>query len=376
MSPGATTLARMPAPRAFERDVAAQSRERGLRRVVRGDARARLQARDRRDEHDRAAVVHHRQRGAARRGSGRARSPRARGPSRRPTFLRARARARCRRCTRHRRARRARAPPRRRSARTSSSSRDVADDRPRRAAPSASTSRAVSAAASAIDVGARDRRALARREHRDRAPVADRRVGIVGRARPRADDEDSGDPSRARSATSARAECTFSRHVLPRGSRAHVRRHGPPDRVVLGRDRRPPGPAALADPAPAVGVGRDRRSSAGSRPGRRRRSGRTSQHSPFVSCSYWTDNHDTCIAECRAEWHFDDETRTTVWDKFVQRARARRLRPRDRPRLGQADVGHVRRAAPRAVAPARLPRHRAPERRHRRRHPRLAGLNA
>ncbi len=41
------------------------------------------------------------------------------------------------------------------------------------------------------------------------------------------------------------------------------------------------------------------------------------QHTPYVSCSYWTDSHDTCIAECRAVWHFDDETRTRVWDKFV-----------------------------------------------------------
>jgi hypothetical protein len=38
--------------------------------------------------------------------------------------------------------------------------------------------------------------------------------------------------------------------------------------------------------------------------------------SPYVSCSYWTDNHDTCLADCRAEWHFDDETRIDVWNKF------------------------------------------------------------
>jgi hypothetical protein len=41
------------------------------------------------------------------------------------------------------------------------------------------------------------------------------------------------------------------------------------------------------------------------------------RHSPYISCSYWTDSHDTCIAECRALWYFDDETRTTVWNKFV-----------------------------------------------------------
>jgi len=35
-----------------------------------------------------------------------------------------------------------------------------------------------------------------------------------------------------------------------------------------------------------------------------------------VSCSCWTDNHDTCSAECRAVWHFDDATRVRVWDLF------------------------------------------------------------
>jgi hypothetical protein len=39
--------------------------------------------------------------------------------------------------------------------------------------------------------------------------------------------------------------------------------------------------------------------------------------SPFVSVNYWADNHDTCTAECKAEWHFDDETRVAVWDKFT-----------------------------------------------------------
>jgi hypothetical protein len=39
-------------------------------------------------------------------------------------------------------------------------------------------------------------------------------------------------------------------------------------------------------------------------------------HSPYVSVNYWADNHDTCTAECRAEWHFDDETRVAVWKKF------------------------------------------------------------
>ena len=38
---------------------------------------------------------------------------------------------------------------------------------------------------------------------------------------------------------------------------------------------------------------------------------------PFVSLSYWSENHDTCQAECQAIWAFDDETRTRVWDLFV-----------------------------------------------------------
>src|SRR5262249_24062205 len=40
--------------------------------------------------------------------------------------------------------------------------------------------------------------------------------------------------------------------------------------------------------------------------------------SPFVSCNYWTPTHDTCIAECRAEWAFDDGTRKRVWKLFKE----------------------------------------------------------
>ena len=36
-----------------------------------------------------------------------------------------------------------------------------------------------------------------------------------------------------------------------------------------------------------------------------------------VSCNYWSPDHDTCVAECRAEWAFDDETRGMVWDLFA-----------------------------------------------------------
>jgi hypothetical protein len=38
--------------------------------------------------------------------------------------------------------------------------------------------------------------------------------------------------------------------------------------------------------------------------------------SPFMSCNYWADTHDTCTAECSATWHHDDATRAEVWNKF------------------------------------------------------------
>ena len=37
---------------------------------------------------------------------------------------------------------------------------------------------------------------------------------------------------------------------------------------------------------------------------------------PYMSLTYWTPTHDTCVAECRATWAFDDETRTMVWNLF------------------------------------------------------------
>jgi hypothetical protein len=40
--------------------------------------------------------------------------------------------------------------------------------------------------------------------------------------------------------------------------------------------------------------------------------------SPYVSINYWTSNHDTCTAECRTEWFFDDDTRQRVWNLFKQ----------------------------------------------------------
>jgi hypothetical protein len=38
--------------------------------------------------------------------------------------------------------------------------------------------------------------------------------------------------------------------------------------------------------------------------------------SPYVSVTYWHPDHDHAIAECRAEWANDDETRTAVWQRF------------------------------------------------------------
>jgi hypothetical protein len=39
--------------------------------------------------------------------------------------------------------------------------------------------------------------------------------------------------------------------------------------------------------------------------------------SPYISLNYWTTNHDTCVAECRASWAFDGETRTMLWNLFA-----------------------------------------------------------
>ena len=39
--------------------------------------------------------------------------------------------------------------------------------------------------------------------------------------------------------------------------------------------------------------------------------------SPYVSCNYWTQDQDTCMAECAAEWVEDQATKTAVWDKYI-----------------------------------------------------------
>jgi hypothetical protein len=40
-------------------------------------------------------------------------------------------------------------------------------------------------------------------------------------------------------------------------------------------------------------------------------------HSAYIACNYWSPSHDTCLAECEAVWKLDDETRTAVWERFV-----------------------------------------------------------
>jgi hypothetical protein len=38
---------------------------------------------------------------------------------------------------------------------------------------------------------------------------------------------------------------------------------------------------------------------------------------PFISLSYWAPAQDTCVADCRAAWAFDDATRAMVWGLFA-----------------------------------------------------------
>ena len=39
---------------------------------------------------------------------------------------------------------------------------------------------------------------------------------------------------------------------------------------------------------------------------------------PYVSVNYWSSEQDTCTAECRATWAFDDETCQRVWRMFEE----------------------------------------------------------
>ncbi len=40
--------------------------------------------------------------------------------------------------------------------------------------------------------------------------------------------------------------------------------------------------------------------------------------SAYLSLNYWSPDHDTCVAECRASWSFDDDTCCRVWDLFLK----------------------------------------------------------
>jgi len=42
------------------------------------------------------------------------------------------------------------------------------------------------------------------------------------------------------------------------------------------------------------------------------------KNSPHMSLNYWAPSHDTCLADCRVSWAFDDETRTRVWETFAK----------------------------------------------------------
>jgi hypothetical protein len=42
------------------------------------------------------------------------------------------------------------------------------------------------------------------------------------------------------------------------------------------------------------------------------------EHSPHASLNYWAPDQDTCVAECRATWCFDIETRKRVWNKYLE----------------------------------------------------------
>lgn len=39
-------------------------------------------------------------------------------------------------------------------------------------------------------------------------------------------------------------------------------------------------------------------------------------HSPNISLNYWTESHDTCVAECSTEWFTDEPTKQRIWDLF------------------------------------------------------------
>ena len=102
-----------------------------------------------------------------------------------------------------------------------------------------------------------------------------------------------------------------------RRGRARLRRDGAPDRVVLGRHRRRARAGRGRGSCTRSGCGRTARSPAGSPPGRRRSSARTSP--PTRTCRSTTGHRTTTRARPSAAPSsiYDDATRTEVWDRFV-----------------------------------------------------------
>ena len=40
------------------------------------------------------------------------------------------------------------------------------------------------------------------------------------------------------------------------------------------------------------------------------------EHNPYVSLSYWDQQHQQIYADCRAEWHNDLETKRRIWELY------------------------------------------------------------
>ena len=41
------------------------------------------------------------------------------------------------------------------------------------------------------------------------------------------------------------------------------------------------------------------------------------EHSAYTACNYWAQDHDTCLAECRATWEQDPAVKERVWRLFA-----------------------------------------------------------
>ena len=78
-------------------------------------------------------------------------------------------------------------------------------------------------------------------------------------------------------------------------------------------------------------------------------------NSAFIACNYWSPSHDTCLAECNAEWMLDDDTRTMAWELFANGPEPVALRPERRAGMEHADIGQIRGPAAHAVAVAGVP---------------------